>query len=215
MEPKPDPPSVRPLATRILALSAFFMVGMSCLSCSFDYGGLPGADAREEPSAIFSDFVHRVVDKGSLVLEVRAARAEAYDSSHRTILTDVAFSQFASNGDLAATGTADAATLFTDSEDAEFRGRVRLQSKTEDSVLEAEQLTWISDSKTIRGGLERIVSIRRGDGAWVRGAGFEAEMLSRSFSFQEASEGRIVTADKEAASDEARSPPGNAAGSIP
>jgi LPS export ABC transporter protein LptC len=177
------------------------------LSCSFDYGPAPLESDVEQPSAIFTDFVHRVVDKSQLILEVSADRAEAYTKSHRTELTGVTFTQFSSTGEISANGSADAATVYTDSENAEFRGQVRLESQTEDSVLEAEELTWISDTKTISGGLERIVAIRRGDGAWVRGAGFEADMLRRSFSFQEATEGRLVTTPREAAASSGKAGP--------
>ncbi|MEI6874258.1 MAG: LPS export ABC transporter periplasmic protein LptC [Spirochaetota bacterium] len=181
-------PEKRHLGISILVPFLLFFV----LSCSFDYGAVVAPRDEEQPDAIFTKFVHRIVDKGKLLLEIRAERASAYTKGHRTELEGVDFTQFNASGDVAATGRANAATVYTDSENAQFRGEVRLLSKSEDATLEAEELSWVSDRKTLSGGLERIVSVSRGDGAWVRGAGFEADLRRRSFSFQEASEGRFV-----------------------
>jgi LPS export ABC transporter protein LptC len=165
---------------------------LAASSCSFNYGAAAPANSEEQPSAVFTRFVHRIVDKGTLVLEIRAERADAYTKGHRTELVGVDFTQYDAKGAVSATGRANSATVYTDSENAQFRGNVRLESKSENSILEAEELTWVSDTKMLSGGLERIVSVSRGDGAWVRGAGFEADLRRRSFSFQESTEGRFV-----------------------
>jgi len=205
---RPDRASPLPVLIAVVA-------GALALSCSFDYGDLSRPEGAEEPSAIFTGFVHRVVDQGSLLLEVSAVKAEAYTKGKRTELESVRFTQFAKDGSVSATGRANAATVYTDSENAEFRGDVRLESKSEDSVLEAEELTWVSDAKTLSGGLERIVAVKRGDGAWVRGAGFEADLKRRTFSFQEASEGRVVTKEATAPEPAAPTAPREAGPSVP
>jgi len=163
------------------------------LSSSFDYGSAKSTATEEEPTAIFVGFVHRVVDKGTVILEIHAARAESFEKNHRTELEGVTFTQYDSKGALQASGTADSATVWTDSDNAEFRGDVVLESKREKATLKAETLTWTDSTKVLEGGLERIVSVNRDDGAWVRGAGFRADLKRRSFSFSEASEGKIVS----------------------
>jgi LPS export ABC transporter protein LptC len=185
---------------RMLIVLIFLAVfGLLAASCSFDYGDeLAQAQTTEEqPTAVFTDFTHRVVDRDRLVLEIHAARASTYSTGHRTELKSVNFAQYGNEGALAASGKADAATVYTDSENAEFRGHVLLESKSEQAVLEAEELTWVSDRKTISGGLERIVSVTRQDGAWVRGAGFSADLRRRTFSFQESTSGQFVDPDEE------------------
>ncbi|HUX37799.1 MAG TPA: LPS export ABC transporter periplasmic protein LptC [Rectinemataceae bacterium] len=163
------------------------------LSCSFDYGSAKQTSTEEEPTATFTRFVHRVVDQGTIILEIRADRAESYDKDHRTELQGVTFSQFDSKGALEASGKADSATVWTDTDNAEFRGDVLLESKREKATLKAESLSWTDSTKVLEGGLERIVSVQRDDGSWVSGAGFRADLKRRAFSFQEASEGRMVT----------------------
>ena len=169
-------------------------------SCSFDYGSSKSNASEEEPTAIFIGFVHHVVDKGTIILEIHAARAESFEKDHRTELTGVNFTQFDSKGALQAAGRADSATVWTDSDNAEFRGNVILESKREKATLKAEKLTWTDSTKTLEGGLERTVSIDRDDGAWVSGAGFRADLRRRSFSFSEASEGKIVSSSQTPAS---------------
>ena len=181
-------------APRLLFARAvsLFVLASLLLSCSFDYGSTKSAATEEEPTAIFIGFVHRVVDKGVIILEIHASRAESFEKNHRTELEGVTFSQFDSKGLLQAAGSADSATVWTDSDNAEFRGDVILDSKREKATLKAETLTWTDSTKVLEGGLERIVSVNRDDGAWVRGAGFRADLRRRSFSFSESSEGRIV-----------------------
>ena len=47
------------------------------------------------------------------------------------------------------------------------------------------------------GGLDRTVEVSRGDGSWVRGAGFSADTRRRSFSFRESVEGSMVESSPE------------------
>ncbi len=185
-------PRLRSAGFAFLALS----VGL-LLSCSFDYGSAKQTSTEEEPTAIFTRFVHRVVDQGTMILEIRADRAESFDKDHRTELQGVTFSQYDSKGALEASGKADSATVWTDTDNAEFRGDVVLESKKEKATLKAESLSWTDSTKVLEGGLERIVSVERDDGSWVSGAGFRADLRRRAFSFEEASEGRIVSGSTE------------------
>ena len=176
-------------------LTVLVALAGSLVSCSFDYGAAKSLSNAEEPTAIFKGFVHHVVDKGVIILEIHAARAASYEKNHRTELEAVTFTQFDSRGGLEASGSADSATVWTDSDNAEFRGNVLLTSKREKATLKAETLSWTDSTKTLEGGLERSVSVHRDDGAWVRGAGFRADLRRRSFSFSEASEGKIVSSE--------------------
>ena len=172
----------------LLVLPAVLLVA----SCSFDYGSNKASSTEEEPTAIFTGFVHRVVDQGTVILEIRADRAESFEKGHRTELEGVTFDQYDSKGALQATGRADSATVWTDTDNAEFRGDILLESKREKALLKAESLTWTDSTKVLEGGLERVVSVERDDGSWVSGAGFRADLRRRAFSFKESSEGKIV-----------------------
>lgn len=211
-----------PLALCIAVVSIFWTG-----SCSLDYG-LPGEPSGEEiPDAIFRGFMHTVVEKGSRIFELRAATAESYSVSKRVELEGVSFTEFdRGTGEAASLGKADRAILYTDSEDAEFIGAISFDSSREDAVLEAEYLSWDSGEKRLEGRLDRVVAVRRGDGTWIRGAGFSADGRRRAVSFREAVDGAFVTKDSGAEGagsvaspvdglDPARKPDGSAAPVMP
>jgi LPS export ABC transporter protein LptC len=191
MERGPSPRSWR-------ASLIFFAVALS--SCSLDYGAGPeGRGAAELPSARFTAYTHTLVVRGAKNFEIYAAEAEAYAESSRTVLTDVRFAEYdPDTGELVSSGRADRAVFFPESEDAEFVGNVRLESKRQDAVLEGESLRWDGEAKRLEGGLDRTVTVRRGDGSWVSGAGFAADARTRSFVFRESVEGLIVRSDEAA-----------------
>lgn len=166
-------------------------------SCSFNYGGPGGAQGGSPPDAVFHDFVHTVMEDGSKALELRADLAESYQAEGLLVLRGVAFTQFDRvTGEASARGRADQATFHTQTEDAELLGHIFLSSLTEDTSLEAESLTWDGKAKLLQGGLDRTVRVRKGDGTWVRGAGFVSDTRRRSFTFREAVEGRLVVQDE-------------------
>lgn len=147
--------------------------------------------------ATFTDYSHTVVVRGHKNLVLKAAKAELYDQSKKAVLTDVTFSEYdPDTGELLSLGKADGAVYHTDTKDAEFSGSVRLESKKQDAILEGEYLKWIDSSKSLEGRLDRTVTIARSDGSSLSGAGFEAEAKSRSFSFRESVNGRVVSEPK-------------------
>lgn len=146
----------------------------------------------ELPSLVFTNYSHTLVVRGKKSFELKAARAETYETSKKTVLTDVSFSEFdPDSGELLSFGKADSAIYHTDTKDAEFSGSVRLESKKQDAILQGEYLRWIDKDRRLEGRLDRTVTISRADGSRVSGAGFEAEARTRSFSFRESVEGRI------------------------
>lgn len=177
------------------SLAALFILG----ACSFNYGGPATSKGANPPDATFHDFVHTVMEDGKKALELRATVAESWQAESLLILREVDFTQFdRQSGQASATGRADLATFHTDTEDAELSGHISLSSNSEDTSLEAESLSWDGKAKLLQGGLDRTVRVRKGDGSWVRGAGFVSDTRRRSFTFREAVEGRLVVQDAEA-----------------
>jgi LPS export ABC transporter protein LptC len=162
-------------------------------ACSLaGYSSQAALDEEELPSAVFSDYSHTVVVRGKKNFELKAARAELYEESKKTVLSDVNFSEYdPDTSELLSLGRADEAIYHTDTKDAEFSGSVRLESKRQDAILQGEYLRWIDKDKKLEGRLDRTVTISRADGSRVSGAGFEAEARKRAFSFRESVEGRI------------------------
>jgi LPS export ABC transporter protein LptC len=186
-------------AARALArvfLAGCLLAGAAVLaldSCSL--AGLASQVAAKEeelPTAVFSDYSHTVVVRGKKNFVLKATRAELYETSKRTLLSGVTFSEYdPDTGELLSLGKADEAVYHTDTKDAEFSGSVLLESRKQDAVLQGEFLRWIDKDKRLEGRLDRTVTISRADGSRVSGAGFEADTRRRAFSFRESVEGRI------------------------
>ena len=187
-------------ARGLLARAALFAATLLLLAaCSFNYGGEEGAPRPDEPSAVFTGFKHVVYRDGARLLELSAAAAEAYDSEGKTLLHHVTFTEYdRSTGQPSAKGRADEVVFYSDTENAEFSGSIHIDSMRDDATLDAEHLSWDGKEKLLSGGLDRTVSVRRGDGSWIRGAGFSADGRRRSIAFREAVEGVVTSSDTEA-----------------
>jgi LPS export ABC transporter protein LptC len=191
---------LRTEARRLLSLAVLLGAALALSGCSLSGYGAQAQNDEEMPTALFSHYSHTVVDNGKTKLELKAATAAVYDSSKKMVLTDVVFSEYdTSTGEIVSSGRADKAVYHTDTKDAEFSGSVRLESKSQDAILEGEYLAWSDKDKRLEGGLESMVRISRSDGSAVSGAGFEADTRSRSFAFRDSVEGRIEEPKKESA----------------
>lgn len=183
----------RPAAA--FAVAVCLALGLS--ACSLASEAPPASPEEELPTARFTNYSHTVVDKGETRLVLKAASAAVYEASKRTELVDVRFSEYdTATGELSSSGRADKAVYHNDTKDAEFLGSVRLESKSQDAVLEGEYLRWSDKDKRLQGKLESTVKISRGDGSSVTGAGFEANARSRSFAFRDSVEGRIAESEE-------------------
>jgi len=185
--------SLQPPSFLLLALP------LALAACSFDYGTGKGEEgAREPPTATFTDYKHTIVVRGAPSFELKAARAEVYAEEKRTELTGVSFAEYdPDTGDLVSRGRAERALFWSETEDAELSGEVRLESLRQDAVLEGEYLRWDGKGKRLEGRLDRKVTVSRGDGSRVSGAGFEADARRRSFSFREGVEGLVADPEGE------------------
>lgn len=184
-----------------LALRArlVLVLPLALAACSFDYGmASGGAEAPEPPTATFSDYSRTIVVRGATSFELHAAKAEVYEGEKRTALREVSFAEYdPDTGELVSRGRADEATFWTETEDAELSGSVLLESRRQDAVLEGEYLRWDGKAKRLEGRLDRTVTVSRGDGSRVSGAGFEADARRRSFVFRESVEGLVADPEGE------------------
>jgi LPS export ABC transporter protein LptC len=183
------------LAASIIAFSSAATLFAACSLAG--YGPQAAASEKELPTAVFSVYSHTVVVRGKRNFELKADRAELYETSKKTVLSGVSFSEYDTDtGELLSLGRADKAIYHTDTKDAEFFGGVRLESKRQDAVLQGEYLRWIDKSKRLEGRLGGAVTISRADGSKVSGASFEADTRKRAFAFRERVEGRIESKDE-------------------
>jgi len=174
-------------------LLPLFLALFSASACSFNYEGANAPGSEGLPDAVFHNFDHNVYMGSTKILSLHAGLAESYDRDGSMVLHDVDFSSYSrGSGALAAEGHAESAVFHSGTQDAEFSGSITIRSTQEDASLEAEYLEWKGSDKTLSGGIDRSVTVTRGDGSWLRGAGFVADSRRRSFSFRESVEGVLV-----------------------
>ena len=182
---------------RACALCALSALSVCLAACSFDYGGGAGG-ASDKPSSVFTGFTHTVMIRGARVFEIKADRAESYDADGKTLLYGVSFTEFdEKTHEAVAEGRADSGVIYTQSENAEFSGSISLKSQGEDATLKAEYLSWDAGKKVLSSRLDQNVEVRKGDGTWLRGAGFSADMRRRAFVFRDSAEGAFAVEDKQ------------------
>ena len=170
-------------------------------ACTFDYGGDPGPEqlADEVPETVLTGATHTVVRNGRVVAEIRARQIENFPGGGRAVLSDVRYVEYDGSGRMAATGRADRAVYYTESEDAEVAGAVELRSVSQEASLTAEELHWDHAGRLLSTGPDQVVAVIRDDGSRVHGAGFEAELRAKTIHFSGPVSGRLVA---ETAADE-------------
>lgn len=176
----------------VLALAAFLG------GCSFDYGSGPGPEqlAEQVPETILTGVAHTVVRGGRLVAEIHAAEVENFPRDGRAVLHDVQYTEFDGTGAVVASGRADRAVYYTDSEDAEVAGAVELRSASQEASLSAEALRWDKALRLLSSDPDQMVTVSRDDGAHVQGAGLEVEVRRKTIRFSGPVRGLLVAAPR-------------------
>ena len=180
-------------ARRVPALLAAALAALLG-ACTFDYGGDSGPEqlADEVPETVLTEASHTVVRNGRVAAEIRARRIENFPGGGRAVLSDVRYVEYDGSGSVAATGRADRAVYYTESENAEVAGAVQLRSVSQEASLTAEELHWDHAGRLLSTGPEQVVAVIRDDGSRVQGAGFEAELRAKTIHFSGPVSGRLV-----------------------
>lgn len=164
--------------------AVIFLVTLAS-ACSLDYNQTTYSEelAANTPDSILNQFSYTSVQKGVPVFKLKAVKAEIYDKKNETQLEGVSFTEYADDGTVASTGTADTAVYYTDTKNAELSGNIKVHSLTENATVTTDYLYWNDAQKTLTGKPSGVVAISRDNGTHVRGTGFEAEAQTKSFSF--------------------------------
>jgi len=183
------PEPARPM---LLLLLAAALAG-----CSLDYEEARVAQDMSAgiPDTVMTSFRHTVVTGGRVWVRLEAERAESYVKSKRIVLSGVRFEEYDSAGELVTEGRADRAVFFTDSENAEVSGGIRIRAPGEKAALSAGRLVWTKEGRRLEGGAGELVQIAKDDGAFISGRGFRADFRRRRLEFAEGVTGRYVEAE--------------------
>jgi LPS export ABC transporter protein LptC len=166
--------------------------------CSLNYeeATLEGQSAGGIPDTVANGLVHRVNREGRLSLQMEASRAETYNSTNTTVLTNAHFVEYDSNGRKATEGSARKVIFHSDTENAEISGSVRVHSASEKGSVAAESLAWVKKEKLLSAPPNESVFIRKDDGSFISGVGFTGDFHTRQVTFSGPVKGSYVWEEK-------------------
>jgi LPS export ABC transporter protein LptC len=166
--------------------------------CSLNYeeATLEEQAAGGIPDTVATRIVHRVNKEGRLSLQMEAARAETFNSTNTTVLTDAHFVEYDSDGGKATEGSARKVVYHSDTENAEISGSVRVHSASEKGNVSAESLSWVNKEKRLSAPPGETVLIRKDDGSFISGSGFTGDFRTRQVTFSGPVRGSYVWEEK-------------------
>ncbi|MFP4489912.1 MAG: LPS export ABC transporter periplasmic protein LptC [Spirochaetaceae bacterium] len=159
--------------------------------CSFDYRDTRLSESLSEdvPDSILTHYVHTSVRKGTPAFQVAAETSKTFNKKNEALLSEVNFREFDSKEQTVSEGVADKATVYTQSDNVELSGNIRFTHRPDDFDIAAEYLYWNNEERSLEGGEEQLVSIRRGGGSAISGRGFSSSGAYRRVQFDGEVEG--------------------------
>lgn len=164
-------------------------------ACSFEYtdvGASPENLLEHLPETEFTGVTHTIVRNGRVVREIRAKHVRNFRRGGRTELEDVNYTEYDGAGNAVTIGSVVHAVYYTQREDAELAGAIRLRSESEGVRLEAESLRWVNKHRRLIGDRDEMVEIARDDGSRVSGAGLEVDARTKTVRFSRLVSGSLV-----------------------
>ncbi len=129
---------------------------------------------------------------GESPLSITAAEISIFEKTNQAKLKDLHFSQLDGQGETVLSGSADSATVNTETYDAQLFGSIQITQKAEDFTIEAQQLLWIHDEQILQSSEESPVRILFDNGQTLKGLGFEGNLKSGTYEFTKQVEGILV-----------------------
>jgi len=167
------------------------------VACSFDYGAGTGLE-NTRPDIVMENIEYIRVRGGDILARFQAEHAERWEELQLMELRNFSFEQMEDHGQTVnVEGDAKAATVQIDTGDISLSGGVRISIESEDIIINTAELEWKDKEKTIKGGAEEEVDVKRSDGTTFTGKGFSADIRGRTWSFAGEVKGSYVEKDGE------------------
>jgi len=178
----------RCLAAGIL-VAAFFLG-----SCSLDYEDAQLAESLDDELAetVITNARVTVVRGESPSFLVDAEQVSTFPRRNEQQLRGISFREYNQSGELVTEGSAERARIFTQSDDVEIEGQIRLRSVLHEARLEAEYLYHHNADRRLSSRDSDTVLIERDSGSWISGRGFEIDLRRNELSFSAAVDGEIL-----------------------
>jgi LPS export ABC transporter protein LptC len=195
--------SSRPRLTRGRSRSARGVAATACAvllvcgcSLNYDEAKLEEQASGGIPDTVATRIVHRINKEGRLSLQMEATRAETFNSTNTTVLSNAHFVEYDRDGNAATEGSARKVIYHSDTENAEISGSVRVHSASEKGNVSAESLSWVNKEKRLSAPPGETVLIRKDDGSFISGTGFTGDFRTRQVTFSGPVKGSYVWEEK-------------------
>lgn len=172
----------------------FLIIVIIISSCTLDYSDTEIVEtlSDEIPNTIIYKYETVEFQNGSPSLEIKADKAEVYNSKEKTYLTKVEFYNY--KDDLINNrGKSDSAILNMKSGDAELTGSIEVKSEEDHSSLKAESLIWVDKNKNLASNPEDLVTVTDKKGSELKGRGFSADIKRKTILFEKEIEGEFIS----------------------
>ena len=164
-------------------------------SCSLKYDETVSVEERI-PEFVFQDTSMVRSEDNKVTFEMQAGVLEQYKKSSETFAKDVSFISYDDEGQISTEGQCGFLFSDTDKKLYELYDDIKLYNRSDDTNFFAEILRWNEKSEQLTSGRGEMVKVEK-DGTVMRGTGFSASGISKTFSFRGTVSGDIETKNSE------------------
>ena len=179
---------------RWLSLSKPLLFILLTTSCSLKYAETVNSEDRV-PEFVFEDTKMVRYENMQPTLEVTAGMLEQYKNTNETYGKDIAFTSYDKKGQLETEGSCGIIYADTGKKVYELYDDINVYNAPEKMRFYASVLKWNGRSEQLTSGRSDMVKIEKDD-TIMRGSGFSASGISKTFSFRGNITGTIETNDE-------------------
>ena len=164
-------------------------------SCSLKYDETVSVEERI-PEFVFQDTSMVRCDENKVTFEMSAGVLEQYKKSSETFAKDVSFISYDDDGQISTEGQCGFLFSDTDKKLYELYDDIKLYNRSENTNFFANILRWNEKNEQLTSGRGEMVKVEKEDTV-MRGTGFSASGVSKTFSFRGTVSGEIETKSQE------------------
>ncbi len=167
-------------------------------ACSLDYQAtdVEAGDTSSIPDTAAVNITYRVVKSSRVNLELTADKSETFTSKKETILAGAHFVEYDQKGEAVTDGKADSIVFNTESRDAKISGGVSVYSASQEGSISTEYLSWQDKGKILTADPNERVIIKKDDGSYLTGRGFQGDFRTKEIRFSGPVEGTYIYEEK-------------------
>lgn len=183
---------LRTMSTRSFLGMILALLILSLSSCTMESQADLSSKVYEFPDISLTEATYVLGRGGEAPLSITAGEIAIFEKTNQAKLKNLEFIQLGLEGEPLLTGRADAATVNTETYDAQLFGNIVVTQKEEDFTIEAEQLLWLHDEQILQSTEDSAVRILYDGGQSLEGRGFKGNLKSGTYEFTKQVEGVLL-----------------------